>query len=207
MNESRARTGDSQRLIAAVARFDEENSKDPNQEEVNGTPVPRELLYSKWLTDWVLRLKPDASESLRLAARCTHLCRWAIPRSNYPADRPGYLRWRQDLKSFHSKKAAEILRELGYEENAIAQVQALVSKTAFPADPDSRVLEDALCLVFLEHQFSDLMAKSSEAKMINAVRKTWKKMTPGAQSIALTLKFEPGEKRLLERALSSGGAP
>ena len=56
---------------------------------------------------------PKASEPLRLAARCQHLCRWMIPRDSYPMTRAGYLKWREDLKHFHAEKAGAILRELG----------------------------------------------------------------------------------------------
>ena len=84
----------------------------------------------------------------------------------------------------------------------IAKVQALNLKKDFPQDPDSRVLEDALCLVFLEFQFAELAAKTSDEKMINALRKAWKKMTPAAREWALKLPYEPREKALLERALA-----
>src|SRR6516225_10133101 len=90
------------RFDAALRRFDEENSRDPNLEETEGGAQPRELLYSKRLTEWLLRLCPEASEELRLAARCQHLCRWMIPRESYPMTRPGYLRWREELKRFHA---------------------------------------------------------------------------------------------------------
>ena len=60
---------DPQRLEAALRRFDEENARDPNVEQVAGVPHPRELIYAQWLTEWVLKLCPEASEPLRLAAR------------------------------------------------------------------------------------------------------------------------------------------
>jgi hypothetical protein len=138
---------------------------------------PRELVYAQWLTEWVLRLCPDASEHLRLAARCQHLRRWEVPRNSYPMTRIGYLQWREGLKKFHSQRAGEILKEVGYPEEIIKLVQKLNLKKDFPKDPETRVLEDALCLVFLEHQFADLAAKTAEDKMLNAVQKTWKKMT------------------------------
>jgi hypothetical protein len=65
------------------------------------------------------------------------------------------------------------------------------------------VLEDALCLVFLEHQLSDLAAKTAEDKMINAVQKTWKKMTEQARTRALELAFAEKEKTLIEKALAA----
>lgn len=194
---------DPARFKAALGRFDEENSRDPNQVKADGKLQPRELVYAQWLTDWVLRLSPQASEELRLAARCQHLCRWAIPREKYPMTRAGYLQWREALKRFHAEKAGEILRDLGYPEATIARLQRLNLKNDFPQDAETRVLEDALCLVFLEHQLPELAAKQSEEKMLEVLRKSWKKMTAAAQAAALELSYRPEDKALLERALKS----
>jgi len=189
---------DPQRFEAALRRFDEENSRDPNRE--NG--VPRELLYARRLTDRVLALAPGAGEALRLAARCQHLCRWEVPRESYPATRPGYLKWRADLKQFHARKAGEVLRELGYDDETVQRVQDLNLKKHFPADAEIRVLEDALCLVFLEFQLADLAAKMSEEKTINALQKSWAKMTEAARAAALKLPYGDREKALLNQALN-----
>jgi hypothetical protein len=186
----------------ALRRFDEENARDPNTDIIDGVAQPRELVYARRLYDWVLKLAPNASQELLLAARSQHICRWMIPRNQYPMDRVGYLKWRNDLKQFHAKKSGEILRELGFPETTIARVQALNLKKDFPRDPETRVLEDALCLVFLEHQFADLAARTAEDKIINAVQKTWKKMTPAAREHALRLPYGPREKALLDRALA-----
>lgn len=190
------------RFEAALRRFDGENSRDPNIQTVDGVAHPRELVYARWLTDWVLKLCPAASEELRLAARCQHLCRWMVPRDGYPMTRPGYLRWREGLKHFHAEKAGEILREVGYPQEAITRVQSLNLKKNFPQDPETRVLEDALCLVFLQHQLGDLAAKTSDDKVINALQKSWKKMTPVAQAEAMKLSYSPSAKVLLEKALN-----
>ncbi len=189
------------RFEAAVRRFDEENSRDPNSETLEGIAHPRELIYAQWLTDWVLKLCPGASEELRLAARCQHLCRWMVPRDSYPMTRGGYLQWREGLKKFHAQKAGVILREVGYPPAVIERVQNLNLKKNFPLDAESRVLEDALCLVFLERQVATLANKTAETKMINALQKSWKKMTPAAQALGLQLSYGPREKGLIERAL------
>jgi hypothetical protein len=191
------------RFDAAIARFDAENTKDPKHTQCDGVDQPYELIYSRWLTDWVMRLAPEASESLRLAARCQHLCRWEIPRDSYPTTRAGYLKWRQVLKEFHADKAAEILRAVGYDDETIRQVHDLNLKKNFPADADCRVLEDALCLVFLERQFTELAAKTTEEKMITALQKCWGKMTEPARTLALGLRYSEPEKRLLQLALGA----
>jgi len=192
---------DQARFAAAIARFDAENKKDPKTTSRDGTAQPYELAYSQWLADWVLRLAPDAPESLRLAARCQHLCRWEIPRDSYPATRAGYLKWRQVLKEFHANKAAEILNEIGYDAQTIREVRDLNLKKDLSTNPDCQTLEDALCLVFLERQFANLAAKATEEKMVAALQKCWAKMSPKARQAAMTLSYPADLKRLLELAL------
>lgn len=194
---------DPKRFERAIRRFDEENSRDPNLELVDGVSRPRELVYAERLTDWALKLSPDAPEELRLAARCQHICRWMIPRDKYERTKVGYLRWRNELKKFHAQKAGDILREAGYDEEMIARVQALNLKKDFPHTETSRVIEDALCLVFLQYQFTELAAKSTEEQMINALRKSWNKMTEVARAKALKLDYAPRERTLLEKALKA----
>jgi hypothetical protein len=187
----------------AIRRFDEENGRDPHIVDVEGSAHPYELLYAKRLTDWVLRLCPDASEPLLLAARCQHICRWMIPRTSYEMTRGGYLRWRNDLKRFHATKSAEILREVGYDEAIIERVVNLNLKKQLGQDPDCQILEDALCLVTIQYQLSDLVAKTDPAKMIGILQKTWKKMSNKARDFALALPLSDAEKRLIERALAT----
>ena len=64
------------RFEAAIAAFDQANSADPNSQMADGVSLPRELLYARRMSDWLDRLIPDATESLRLAARCQHIERW-----------------------------------------------------------------------------------------------------------------------------------
>ena len=169
---------ESERLKKALGEIDHFNSQDPRREIVDGVAYPQELIYSKRLTEWVLKLDPEPSEALRIAARGQHICRWTIPRENYPMGRGGYLRWRQILKSFHAQKVEEILQEVGYEEDFIERAKRLILKKNLKKDAATQTLEDALCLVFLETQFLDLMEKTPEDKMEVIVRKNLEKDEP-----------------------------
>ena len=188
----------------AIRLFDEKNARDPNTVLVDNRTLPRELLYAHRLSAWVNKLCPEPSEALILAARCQHICRWEISRSRSTMTRTGYLKWRQELKQFHARKAREILTAVGYSQDLIAQVEALNLKKNFPDDPDSRVLEDALCLIFLEHQLADLACRSTRDKVVNALQKSWQKMTPTAREITLELPLDLKEKELIEQALAAG---
>ena len=188
------------RFQAVIDRIDQLNREDPTRETVQGVAHPRELLYAQRLTEWVLRLNPQASEALRIAARGQHVQRWTIPRERYPRTRAGYLRWRETLKAFHAKTVGELMREAGYPASMIERVQVMMSKRRLADDSETQTLEDALCLVFLETQFADLRRKTPETTMLEVLRKTWQKMSEPARAIALQLPLGQQERALLERA-------
>jgi hypothetical protein len=179
------------RCQQAIARFDAVNARDPRG---------RELPYAQRLSAWVERLAPEASDALRLAARAQHLRRWEHPREAAPPGRVAYVKWRDELKQFHADATAGILREVGYDDTTIGRVQDLIRKRNFPRDPEGRVLEDALCLVFLETQLAETTAKTGEEKMVQILQRTWQKMTPRAREFALGLPMSDASRALVEKA-------
>jgi Domain of unknown function (DUF4202) len=191
------------RFNAATAAFDEANSQDPNLEVDGGVPYPREWLDAQRLSAWVDRLEPGASEALRLAARCQHLQRWRIPRSAYPDGRAGYLQWRTALGRFHADEAEKILREAGYADEMVDAVRRINTKQGLQSNPDTRTMEDALCLSFMEHELERFATKHSDEKLVNILKKTWSKMSPRAREIAGTLALSERLQKLLERALAA----
>jgi len=194
----------SDRFTAAIAQIDAANAADPNREAYEGRDAPKELLYSRRMSDWLIRMAPEASEALRIAAHGQHICRWTIPRSSYPMDRTGYLRWRNDCKRMHAEKLGEILHKAGYDQPTIERVQSLVRKEQLKADPETQLLEDVVCLVFLENYFADFSRQHNEAKLIDIVRKTWKKMSPRGHKAALELPLSPDCRAIVETALTTG---
>lgn len=199
-------TEPSSRLAAALAAFDEANAADPNRIEAEGRDWPKELLYARQMTRWLERFAPDASEALRLAARCQHIRRWDIPRDSYPRDRVGYLKWRTELKHMHARIAGDILSAVGYDGDTIARVQSLLKKERLKSDAEAQALEDVVCLVFLENWFADFSKQHDPDKVVDIVAKTWKKMSPAGHRAALALAGDlPDDARaLVERAVAAG---
>ncbi len=193
---------DPARFQAALECFDAANREDPNLRVYQGQSFPQQLLYGQRMTHWLERLEPDAAETLQLAARSQHLCRWMVPRSQYPMDRAGYFQWRTRLYGFHADKAGGILAKVGYDEATIARVQDLLRKKNLKSDPQMQALEDVACLVFLENDFADLARQHDAAKMIGIIRKTWKKMSPRGQRAALEVPLADADRALLQQALA-----
>ncbi|MGR9106612.1 MAG: DUF4202 domain-containing protein [Gammaproteobacteria bacterium] len=189
--------------LNAIRLIDEANSLDPNRESWNGRDYPKELLYSERMSAWLEKLRPDASDILKIAARAQHICRWMVPRDQYPKSRVGYLEWRTGLYSFHAEKAAEIMARSGYDADNIRKVERILKKRGLKKDPDAQVIEDTACLVFLESYFNDFVTEyGDEEKIVSIVQKTWKKMSPEAREAALGLTFPESVARIVQKALA-----
>ncbi len=193
------------KLSEAIARFDAANTEDPNQELIDGRERPKELVYAERMSAWLDRLAPDASDVVRLAVRAQHIRRWSIPRDSYPMDRAGYREWRIELGKFHAETAGEILRDVGHDEATVTRVQSLLRKERLKADPEVQLLEDVACLVFLSHYFADFAAKHDDARLVEIVRKTWRKMSTQGQAAARGLALPADLEAILARALGQAG--
>lgn len=190
------------RLEQAFLRFDEANAEDPNTELVDGREVPKELAYGRRMSARLATFAPDARETVRLAARAQHIRRWEVPRESYPAGRAGYLKWRTDLYKRHGDTAAEIMQEVGYDDDTIERVRTLLRKRGLKTDPDVQLLEDVICLVFLEHYFHEFAKKHDDEKLVPIVQKTWKKMSEAAHEAALRLDYAPEDLAIIQKALA-----
>lgn len=193
---------DPERFKDAIARMDAANAEDPNREAVEGVEVPKELLYSRRMTEWLERFDPEASEVLQLAVRAQHIRRWVIPRRDYPMDRAGYKKWRTDLGRFHATTAAEFLERAGYDEETIERVGKLLRKEKLKLDPEVQCLEDVACLVFLDAYADDFAQSHDDEKMIRILRKTWVKMSDKGHAAALTIPLSERLAALVTKALA-----
>ena len=195
-------TATEQLFTRAVAAIDDANRQDPNLESFDGKDVPKALLYSERMTHWLATLAPEASEVLRLAARAQHIRRWMIPRTDHPQGKAGYYAWRIALYDFHARQTAKILSEVGYNADTIDAVSALLRKEQLKQKPDMQLLEDVICLVFLESYFSEFAKQHDDEKLIAIIRKTWHKMSPQGHAAASTLVLGQKDQALIAKALA-----
>lgn len=190
-------------LEKTLADFDKLNAQDPNTETLNDQAIPKELLYSRRMTAQLHRFLTHPSEELQLASRSQHICRWKIPRSDYPMDRQGYKKWRLDLAVFHGETAGEVMIQNGYNQDKVQRVKDLLLKRSLKRDEEVQALEDIVCLVFLEFYLEDFASKHDEPKLIDIIQKTWNKMSENGHAAALTLPLSKHMLSLITKALQA----
>jgi Domain of unknown function (DUF4202) len=193
------------RFDTAIAAIDLANAEDPNELVYQGMARPKELLHSEMMTEWVLRLDPHADECQLLAARAHHFRRWTSPRGDFPDGRAGYLRWRTRAKSRQAEEVGALLAEHGYGPDEIERVGEIIRKEHRTTDPAVQTHEDALCLVFLDTQLTELADKLGDDEVVEVLVKTIPKLSARGVEAVSQLSLSPRGAELVHRAVSARG--
>lgn len=179
------------RFNSAIQKFDDYNAADPNGKEV---------LYAQRMSERLEQFKPNSPEYLKLAVHCQHIGRWNIPRNTFPEGKKGYVAWRNKLKDFHAETAGSILADCGYDKEMIDRVKDLLEKKDLRSNPDTQLLEDVVCMVFIEFYLEEFASRHDDAKVVDILAKTLKKMSPRAIRVATSVDLSNRMKELLTRA-------
>ena len=184
--------------------IDSANSHDPRDH--HGEPLA--LAQGRMAEEWVMRLAPQASDALRLAARAHHLRRWELPRSDYPPGRAGYLRWRRAQQQRHARDLAAIADHAGLDGSVSVRAAEIVAKQGLGSDPEVQTFEDAVSLTFLMTELGPVVARlDDDAKAASIVAKTLAKMSGAgrqqAQALAASRQLSDRSRRILAEAMAT----
>ena len=186
--------------LTARTLIDAAHEADPKR-----TPDGRaaERVYADRVEAWVHRLYPDARPVLLLAARCQHLERWSVPRTQFPMDKAGYHAWRKSLYVKQAERGKALMLAAGVAASEAEEAAGWIAKSGLKTNPGTQALEDAACLVFLEneiHEFAPQHPDYSREQFVHILRRTWLKMSPTAQAAARALELPPAIADLLAEA-------
>lgn len=191
----------SAQYLVALAAIEVVNAQDPAIVVVRGESVPLALAHGRLAILWVEHLDQAASEALRLAAAAHHLRRWVVRRTSYPEGRKGYLQWRKDQKVRHAIDVGVILESSGFDAAFVERVQVLVRREQLATDAETKMLEDAACLVFIETQLEAIAERLDRDHLLEVIRKTARKMTSAGLAATVLLPVGEIERELLAAAL------
>jgi hypothetical protein len=193
-----------QRYMGVIADIDRANADDPRTIAVGGKIRPYEVVYSERMTGRLAAMYPEASELLRIAARGQHVRRFDIPRDRFAEGGDGYNEWRRTCREHHAKLLHDIMVRHGYDKPDFEHVAKLVKKEQLKKNKESQALENVVDVVFLEHYFDEFHGKYShydEAKIIDIIGKTLRKMSPKGHQAALALDLPESTRKLVLAAV------
>ncbi len=179
--------------------IDAANATDPREHD----GVPLALAQGRRAEEWVVRLDPDASDALRLAARAHHLRRWELARSDFPEGRAGYLRWRRAQRDRHARDLVALLDNAGVDGSISARAAQIVAKRGLGSDPEVQTFEDAVSLTFLETELLSVLGRlNDDSKAADIVAKTLAKMSAAGreQAASVSAGLDERSRRILSEA-------
>lgn len=171
------------RLEDVLAAIDAVNAADPGS---GAGGRPEALVYGERMSAELARLCPEASEHLQIAARGQHVERWKLPRTDFPEGRTGYLAWRTEQARRHAARIEGLMAAAGYGDDDRARVGALLRKEGIKRNPETQMLEDVICFVFLRWYFADFATQHDAEELTRIVTKTGRKMSEAGRAQALS---------------------
>lgn len=195
------------RFRDVMSAIDAVNAEDPNLVRIDGQELPAEFVYGHRMSETLDRMDPDASECLQIAARGQHIGRWRVSRKKFPPGRSGYLEWRTRQRECQAKRLGDLMASSGYSAGDVERVGSLIKKKRLKVDADAQMLEDVICVAFLEHYLPGFMSRVDEGKLAAILAKTWKRMSEHGHKHALQLRLPEGIPELLECGLNALAAP
>ena len=77
-----------------------------------------------------------------------------------------------------------------------------MSKRGIKTNPDVQSYEDAVSLAFLELRLAAFAPSVDDDQLMNALRRTWRKMSDAGHAAALSLELSPEATAIVQRALA-----
>lgn len=158
------------------------------------SPLDFELKHSELVLKWVLNLKPDANESLKIAAL------------SHDIDRAITKITEKDLKDFskidefkkeHSIRSAQficdILKKDNYPQNIIDRVKILVENHEFGGEEDSNILMDADSLAYFDYNIPSYLKRNGRERAKEKIKFMYRRMSNRAQRLVNQIKFKNQE--------------
>lgn len=165
--------------------------------------VPEDPIHSRSVLKWILRLKPDAGEALKIAA-LGHDVERAI--ESRKVKRENYDDY-DEFKAAHASNSArilkEIMRECGVDDaQLIEQVYQLVCRHEVGGDPESDLLKDADAISFFEVNLPLYYERNTREETKRRCEWGYRRLSGKTRGLVARLRYEDEElNRLLQAAI------
>lgn len=163
--------------------------------------VPEDPIHSQSVLRWVVKLKPDAGEALKIAA-LGHDVERAIESRKVKRENYGDY---DEFKAAHACNSArilkEIMRECGVDDpQLIEQVYQLVCRHEVGGDPESDLLKDADAISFFEVNLPFYYERSGREETKRRCQWGYRRLSGKMRGRVARLRYEDEELTLLLQA-------
>jgi hypothetical protein len=168
------------------------------------SPIEEELIHSRLTLKWLLKLKPDACEALKISAVSHDIDRAVnkiIEKDRKPEE--SY----EDFKKKHSIRSANIIVNLmekqNYPQITVQKVKKLVENHEFGGDKETNILMSADSLAYFEYNLPIYFKRNGKEATIHKIKFMFNRMSKQAQEYVKKMKYKNKEVSDLLKELIS----
>ncbi len=167
------------------------------------SPLDFELVHAQLVLKFVLELKPDADEALKIAALAHDIDRAITGITE--KDLSDYSKI-NEFKKDHALRSAQfivnILQRHGYTDDIIAKVEHLVENHEVGGDDESDILMNADSLAYFDYNIPSYLKRNGEERTIEKIIFMYKRLSPKAQKLVAQINYsDPEIIELIKKSL------
>lgn len=155
------------------------------------SPLDFELKHSELVLKWVLNLKPDADEALKIAA-ISHDINRAITKIT-EKDLQDFLKIDKFKKEHAIRSAqfiADILKKYNFPQAIVDKVKHLVENHEFGGDEESNILKDADSLAYFDYNIPSYLKRNGRERAQEKIKFMYKRLSAKAKVLVDQIKFK-----------------
>lgn len=155
------------------------------------SPIEEELMHARLALKWVIKLKPDVDEALKIAAM-SHDIERAITKIT-EKDLKDYSKI-DEFKKEHSLRSAkficDILKRYNYPQEIIDKVKYLVENHEVGGDEEANILRDADSLAYFDYNIPSYLKRNGEEQTREKIKFMYKRLSIEAKELVKQINFK-----------------
>ncbi len=178
------------------------------QKEIEGilpnSPLDFDLGHARLVLKWVLKLKPNADEALRIAALSHDIDRAITGITE--KDLKDYSKI-NEFKKEHSLRSAkficDILVKHKYPQSIIEKVKHLVELHEFGGDDEADILRDADSIAYFEYNIPGYLKRNGKERTIGKIQFMYNRLSEKAKKMVRDMRYkDPEVAKLVKESIS-----
>ena len=167
------------------------------------SPLVFDPKHSELTLKWLLKLKPDADEALKISALAHDIERAVTGITE--KDLKDYSKI-HEFKKEHAKRSAKItldmMKKYDYNEQTLQKVKHLIESHEEGGDEEQTILMEADSLAYFDYNIPHYFERYGEERTKDKIQFMYKRLSQKARDLVKQIKFSNEMKELFEEAIS-----
>lgn len=158
------------------------------------SPLDFELVHAQLVLKWVLKLKPDANEALKISAIGHDIDRAITGITEKDLiDYSNINKFKKEHGVRSANFVVDILKTHNYPEDIIEETRHLIKNHEFGGNENSNILMNADSLAYFEYNIPSYLKRNGEERTKDKIKFMYNRLSPEAKKLVLKIGFNNQE--------------